>query len=366
MILPGSSLYTLLLLILSLVCWGSWANTLKMSPPKWRFELFYYDFAIGAMLATTLAAFTFGTLGLDGFTVLDDLSLAGKRQDAFAFLAGCVFNLGNLLLVASISLAGMSVAFPVALGVALIVASIAGSFAHPGVNSAMLYSGCFSVLAALVCEVVAWKKHRAIRAAEAHAAAALAAEQAVPARTAAQGKTKKTKRKPTSNKSLVLAALAGILLGLFVSLLGSAEEGENGVGPYTAAFLFGLAIVFSTIAYNLFFMNLPVQGKPVEVSEFFKANPKQHLYGIAGGLIWGVGAVAAFVAGKAEPTVAVAPALASALGYAVPLLGAAWGLALWKEFAESENSIKILLGTTFVLFAAGIAVVSLAPLYGVR
>ena len=252
MILPGSSLLTLILLILGLLCWGSWANTLKMAAPKWRFELFYYDFAIGAFAATTIAAFTFGTLGLDGFTVLDDLSLAGKRQDAFALAGGAIFNLGNLLLVAAISLSGLSVALPVGLGVALIVGSFVSRFSNPAGSAMMLYVGCASVLAAIVFDIVAFGKHRAIKAAEAQAAAAaLAAEQATEGKTAPQSRKKSSRKKQSTRKSVLLAVLGGILLGTFAPLIGMAKEGENGVGPYTVAFLIGVAIAFSTFAYNL-------------------------------------------------------------------------------------------------------------------
>jgi glucose uptake protein len=343
-----------------------------MAGPKWRFELFSFDFALGALIATLLAAFTFGTLGLDGFTVLDDLGLAGKRQEAFALAAGCIFNLGNLLLVAAISLSGMSVALPVGLGVAIIVTSILGAFTHSSGGGIMLWVGCVAVLIAIIFDIVAWKKFRAFKVAEASAAAAaLAAEQGVQGKTAAQGKppqarAKKPKKKPTTNKSLVLAVLGGILLGSFFPLVGMAEDGENGVGPYTFVLLFGVAIAFSTFAYNLFFMNLPVQGNPVEMREYFTGAAKQHFTGILGGLIWGVGAVAAFVAGKTDASAAVAPATATALRYGVPVVGAVWGLAAWKEFPGSEKSIRVLLGAMFVAFVIGIAVVSLAPVYGVH
>jgi glucose uptake protein len=230
----------------------------------------------------------------------------------------------------------------------------------------MLWVGCASVLAAIVFDVVAWSRNRAIRAAEAQAAAAaLAAEQPTEGKTAIKGK-KPSRKKQSVRKSVFLAVLGGILLGSFSPLVGMAEEGENGIGPYTVAFLFGLAVAFSTFAYNLFFMNLPVQGKPVEVSEFFNGAPKQHLKGILGGLIWAVGLVAILVAGKAEPAASAAPALVSALGYCIPLVGAAWGLVVWKEYSGAENSIKMLLAAMFVLFAAGTAMVSLAPVFGIR
>lgn len=357
MILPGSATFTLILLILSLLCLGSWANTLKMAGSRWRFELYYYDFAIGATFAAVLAAFTFGSLGLDGFTVFDDLSLAGKRQEAFAFAAGLIFNLGNLLIVAAISLAGMSVTFPVAFGVAAIVSAVMGNYLHPAGNALLVYAGCASMLAAVIFSITAWRKLRASKV----AAAAAAAEQNAPAK-APPSRAKNAKKKQTARKSMVLAVIGGILMGSFFPLVGWAEEGENGIGPYTVTLLFGLAIAFSTFVYNLFFMNLPVQGGPVEAREYFNGRVRQHLAGIAGGVVWIAGTAAALVAGKAEAA-AAQPAVTTAATYGVPLVGALWGVFAWKEFSDSDSNIKVLLGAMFALLAIGIAVLSVAQNY---
>src|ERR1700688_3569246 len=121
MVLPGSYAAVLILLTLGMLGWGMWANAFKAGGSKWRFELFYFDFAIGIALAATVLALTAGSLGFDGFSFTDDLRLAGKRQDFFAFCAGLIFNLGNMLLLAAASIAGLTVAFPVAMGCAVIV-----------------------------------------------------------------------------------------------------------------------------------------------------------------------------------------------------------------------------------------------------
>ena len=105
MILPHTYLVTLLVLLLSMICWGSWANTQKMTG-KWRFELFYFDYAFGVLLTAVIIAFTLGTMGFDGFSFLDDMMNAGKRYSAMGFGAGVIFNLANMLLVAAISVAG--------------------------------------------------------------------------------------------------------------------------------------------------------------------------------------------------------------------------------------------------------------------
>ena len=110
MILPTTYLAALLLSILTMICWGSWANTQKFSG-KWRFELFYYDYALGLLITATILAFTFGTFGSE-LSFMDNMAIAGKKQMAFALAAGVIFNLANMLLVAAIAVAGLSVAFP--------------------------------------------------------------------------------------------------------------------------------------------------------------------------------------------------------------------------------------------------------------
>src|SRR5258708_4715620 len=123
MILPQTYAAALLLTIVSMLCWGSWANTFKLAG-KWRFELFYFDYSLGVLLAAAIYALTFGDMGTDGFGFLDDLSHAGKRQIGFGVLGGVIFNLANMLLVAAISVAGLAVAFPVGIGMALVIGVI--------------------------------------------------------------------------------------------------------------------------------------------------------------------------------------------------------------------------------------------------
>ena len=157
MILPGSFITSLLLLVLTLLCWGSWANTWKATGPKWRFELYYFDFAIGVMLAALICALSFGTFGWDGFSFLDDVRLAGKRQDLFAFGAGVVFNLGNMLLVAAISIAGISVAFPTGLGLALVVGALWSIFMGPSGNGLFRIGGALAIIVAIVVSTMAYR-----------------------------------------------------------------------------------------------------------------------------------------------------------------------------------------------------------------
>ncbi len=345
MILPQTYAAALFLMILSMLCWGSWANTYKLAG-KWRFELFYFDYAFGLLLAALLFAFTVGTLGYDGFTFTDDLMHAGKRQWMWGFLGGVVFNLANMLLVAAISVAGMAVAFPVAIGLALIIGVGLNYLIKPAGNPNLLFLGCGLILAAIVVDAVAYRILALIR----HEAAARAGNAA-------------STRRPTPIKGIVLSLVSGLLMGLFFPLVEKGKEGEVGLGPYAIAVVFALGVFLSTFVFNLFFMNLPVEGDPVEMRDYFTATPKQHLLGWLGGAIWLTGAVAAFAAASSPDQVHIGPAISYAMGQGATLISALWGLLLWKEFSGADMRVKMLAGAMLILFAAGLTMVSLAPLY---
>jgi glucose uptake protein len=347
MILPESYLPALLVMILSMVCWGSWANTYKLSG-KWRFELYYFDYALGLLLMAILLAYTLGSLGFDGFTFSDDLMHAGKRQWLFGFLGGVVFNLANMLLMAAIAVAGMAVAFPVGIGVALLVGVILNYMIKPAGNATLLFSGCALVLAAIIVDAVAYRMLNMLR----YEALAKA------------GKTPSVRR-TVSIKGIVISLVCGLLMGSFFPLVAKAQETDVGLGPYAVAVVFAAGVFLSTFVFNLFFMNLPVEGEPVELRDYFIGTPKQHLLGLLGGAIWCGGGVAAFVAAS-TPQVGVGPAISYAMGQGSTLISALWGLLVWKEFKGSNLQIKLLLTIMLVLFACGLALISVAPLYGVH
>lgn len=346
MILPGSYVSTLLILVLSMICWGSWANTYKLCPPRWRFELFYFDFAVGVFIAAIIAALTFGTLGWDGFSFLDDLRLAGKRSDALAFLAGVIFNLANMLLVGAIAIAGMAVAFPVGIGIALIEGVVLNYFLNPVGNPAFLFTGAGVIMLAIIFDALAYRNY------------AIAASVAA----AAQGRTRSTQRK-TGSKGIVISIISGVLMGVFYPFVEMARAGETGLGPYSIAFIFGLGVLLSTFVFNLFFLNLPLQGNPIDIFDYFKARPKTHLWGVFGGMVWCAGAVSNFVASRAEGNAQVGPAVSYAIGQGATMISALWGLIVWKEFAGADGRVRAFIGVMLFLFVAGLALVSSAPLF---
>jgi glucose uptake protein len=343
MILPQTYLAALCLMILAMLCWGSWANTYKVS--KWRFELFYFDFSFGLLIAAVIIAFTAGSMGFDGFTFLDDMVHAGKRQWLYGFSAGVVFNLANMLLIGAIAVAGMAVAFPIAIGLALILGVAFNYIIKPAGNPFMLFGGCALIVAAILVCSMAYRKIADVRHEE----------------EAKAGKAKSTRRPPVA-KGVLIALASGVLMGLFFPLVQKGEEGELGLGPYAIAVVFAVGVFVSTFVFNLFFMNLPVEGEPLEMREYFKGPAKAHWMGLLGGAIWITGAVASFSAAAAD-AVHVGPAVSYAMGQGATLISALWGILVWKEFRGAGGETKALLGVMLALFALGLGLVSIAPLF---
>jgi glucose uptake protein len=345
MILPESYGTALALMILSMICWGSWANTYKLAG-KWRFELYYFDYAIGVMLAAAIYAATAGTLGFDGFTFVDDLMHAGKRQWFYGFVAGVVFNLANMLLVAAISVAGLAVAFPVGIGMALIIGVIWNYLIKPAGNPVLLFTGCAIILAAIIVDAIAYRALGVLRHEE----------------LAKAGQARSTRR-PVPVKGIVLSLISGLLMGSFFPLVEKGKLGELGLGPYAIGFVFAMGVFFSTFIFNLFFMNLPVEGEPVEIIEYFRGRIKHHALGWLGGIIWYTGAITNFVAASAPEEVQIGPATSYAIGQGATMVSALWGLLVWKEFQGADLRVKSLVVLMLVLFACGLAMVSMAPLF---
>jgi glucose uptake protein len=342
MILPHTNATLTVLLVLCMLCWGSWPIFLKMAK-RYRFELFYFDFGFGLGLTALLCAFTFGNLGFDGFNFSDDMLNARKQEWLFAVLAAMIFNFGNMLTLAASSITGIAIAFPLAFGVAMLVGSWMNYLGHPGINSALMFGGTLLVVLSLILGSLSYSQLKALQ----HETLARA------------GKTKSTRR-PSALKGILLALVGGLVLGTFAPLLLRAQDPEDGVGPYSLLFLFSLGVVASTFVFNLFFMNLPVEGDPLELADYIKTPVKNHLFGALGGAVWGIGAVATFIAHTPKGDVHPTGTLSLILGQAAPIIVGLWGWLIWKEFKAGDVRVKAFAGLMLVFFAGGLTFFSLA------
>jgi glucose uptake protein len=350
MILPQT--YTLVLIVMALgfLCLGSWANTFKLAG-QYRFELYYLDLAAGCLVMALLFALSVGSMGFDGFSFLDDLEHAMKRQWLFAFVAGIIFNLGNMLLMSAVAVSGMAVAFSSGIAMTLIMSSLLSFLIRRSGNFLLIASGCLLFLAVIIVVAIANNilghiQHEAL---------------------ARSGKAKSTRR-PTSVKGVLLAVIGGLLMGCFSPLMQKASETEVGLGPYSLVVLFVFGLFFSSLVFSIFFMNLPVQGHPVEIAEYFRAPRKHHLLGVIGGMLLCAGLLAVIIANSPlVPSQArLGPGLAGALSQGYPLLAMLWGLLVWREFREGDARVKFATLIALVLFAGGVTLISIAPLYGHR
>ena len=334
-------------MLVSLVFWGIWANTLKLAG-KWRFELYLYDFALGFALLAVVAAFTGGTLASTELTFQENFLVASYRNVAYVLVAGAIFNIGNMLLMATVSVAGMALAFSVTCGVVLTVATIRGLIFESSIGMPVALAGAALLLAAVVLAAFAYSQLLAARA-EAIKQAALQADPRA-----------KLGRRPAGSPGtalpVTLAALGGLALGLFHPLLNLGRTGDNAIAPYGLTLLFAASIFGTTILFTPFFLTFPVAGAPLAIRDYFSGSPKLHVFGLLGGILAGV----AFLTGMLALS---APRNGAELSYGLseggPVLAVICGLFIWREFKAAERP-RLLMLVTLILLAAGITLLAVS------
>jgi glucose uptake protein len=314
----------MVMMITSTVCWGSWANTYKATK-DYRFELFYWDYAIGIFLVSVILAFTMGSTGGAGEGFLENVGAADRGNMVSAMIGGFIFNIANLLLVAGIEMAGLAVAFPVAIGIALVVGVVMSYAIQPVGDPTLLGLG---VVLAIVAVVLIGK---------------------------AYGRLPKD-GEGVSRKSLIVCIVSGLLMGSFAPFVTRALTAGHPLTPYSIAVFFTLGAFLCCFVVNVYFMKKPLVGTPVDFSGYFAARPKDHVLGLLGGFIWGTGTVFNFVAASL-----VGVAISYAVGQAAPMVAAAWGVFVWREFARADKQAKIYLTLMFVCYI--LALVAIAGAY---
>jgi glucose uptake protein len=330
---PDKYPVALLMMLVSMLCWGSWANTQKIDK-AWRFELYYWDYMWGILVCAVLFGLTMGRTNPGAAaSFFHNLDAASTRSLVEAFLGGMIFNLGNLLLVAAISIAGMAVAFPLGAGLALVIGAVLNYAVSPAGNPWLLFGGVVLICAAIASNAMAYR-----------------------------GLSKGTKAagKRLVTKGIVLSLACGVVIGLFYPFVAKALTGENHLGPYTVFFVFTLGALASNFPLNYAFMRRPVSGSPLSIGDYFNGGPGVHVWGVLGGLIWGTGTICSFVAAY---TPMVGPATSFSLGEGNTMISAVWGVFVWKEFRGAGSRVRRLLALMFALFVLGLVSISLAPVF---
>lgn len=329
MYIVDSYLLAIIFCVITMLCWGSWANTQKLVQKKWRFELFYWDYVIGIFLFSLILAMTMGSTGSEGRPFLEDLHQASSENLRGAFLGGIVFNLANILLTAAIAGAGMAVAFPIGIGLALVIGVIINYVLLPKGDPTMLFSGVALIVLAILVNAFAYKIKNAGN----------------------DGKA--------SMKWIFISVVAGILMSVFYPFVASGMDLENFVSPavgkmtpYTAFVVFSTGILISNLLFNSLLMKRPLEGAPITYKEYFAGGLSIHVVGVLGGFIWALGFLFNLIAsGKAGP------AISYGLGQGATLVAAFWGVVIWKEFKGTSSKINTMLLVMFILFILGLGLI---------
>lgn len=331
MFIPASYALAVFLCVITMLCWGSWANTQKLATGRWAFPLFYWDYTIGIVLLSLLFGLTLGSMGEAGRGFIEDLSQGSTQAIFSAFLGGAVFNIANLLIVAAIEVAGLAVAFPVGIGLALVLGVIVNYMATPVGDPLLLFGGVALVVVAIVLDAMAYRK-------------------------LSQG------QQSTPMKGILLSLAGGLLMGFFFRFVAAAVSldfvnPEAGLlTPYSAVFIFAIGVFVSNFLWNTIFMYKPVKGETVSYSDYFRlGSPRLHAIGILGGIIWCVGMSLSMIASEQAGF-----AISYGLGQGATMVAAAWGVFVWKEFANAPKGTGTLISLMFLCFIAGLVLIILA------
>jgi len=324
MYIPQSYSLAIILCVVTMLCWGSWGNTQKLAGKSWRFELFYWDYVLGILLFSLLLGFTLGSTGENGRGFVADIQQAETSNMLKAILGGVIFNASNILLVAAMAIAGMALAFPVGVGIALAVGVIVNYISEPQGNPMWLFGGVALVVVAIIIDAIAYKKHS-------------------------------INMKKVSGKGILLSVAAGVLMSLFYrfvasSMASSFEDPAAGMlTPYSALFFFAIGVLISNFLFNYIIMKKPFEGTPLSFKDYAKGSIGAHLTGILGGMIWNLGMSMSIIAsGKAGF------AISYGLGQGATLIAALWGVFIWKEFKGATREVNMLILFMFLAYLAGL------------
>jgi glucose uptake protein len=326
---PESYAIVLTFMILSMLCWGSWANSMKLCP-GYRFQLLYWDFILGLVAAAILWGSTLGSRGSVGRSFYAAIPHSGMHTILLAMAGGAIFNVANLLLVAAIDIAGLAVAFPVGIGLALVVGAISSYVISPKGNPLLLFGGIALVVVAIVFDAIAYR-------------------------------LRETEHAAMSRRGIIISLIAGLLMGAFYPFVSKAMTGEGSPGPYVILLFFAIGVAVCAVPVNYLLMRVPLDGRePAAMRGYWQASGAWHFWGFVGGAIWCTGAMSNFVASQAH---IVGPAVSYSIGQGATMISACWGVFVWHEFSNAPARSKASLRWMFIFFLCGLTAVACAPIF---
>jgi glucose uptake protein len=277
-------------------------------------------------LFTFLIAITLGSNGEHGRHFIDDIRQGSFDNFSSAFIGGVLFNAANILLSAAIAIAGMSVAFPVGIGLALVIGVLVNYRDAPVGNPVVLFAGVACIAAAIGLNAYAFQK---------------------------QSGTEKT-----SYKGLILSIISGSMMGLFYNYVANSMATDFAtpeamkLTPYTALVIFSVGVFISNFLFNSLLMRFPISGEKVSVHHYFSGNFRNHLVGIAGGSIWSLGMSFSILASEKA-----GPAISYGLGQGATVVAAIWGIYIWKEFKNASAATHRILQMMLALYLIGLIII---------
>ena len=263
-------------------------------------------------------------MGGEGRGFLADARQASGSKIGSAILGGIIFNAANILLAAAIAIAGMSVAFPVGIGLALVIGVVVNYIDLPVGNPVLIFGGVALVGIAILLNAFAFRRSA-------------------------------SHKEAVSKKGLTLSVVSGILMGTFYKYVAASmftdfthpEAGK--LSPYTAVVFFAMGILLSNFLFNSILMKRPFAGIPVSYSDYFKGSFKNHLTGILGGLLWCVGMSFNIIASGKAGT-----AISYGLGQGATVVAAIWGIFIWKEFKGAPRGTGNILNGMLLCYLLGL------------
>ena len=315
-----------------MVFWGSWPSLQKMNKNPWPFQYFYWDYIVGFLIISTVLAMTLGSYGDYGREFIEDLLQADYLYLCLALLGAVIWNLGNICIFIAIQIAGMAIAFPIAIGLSLILGVVLNYLAQPIIyHPWLLFVGMVFIVIAILFD------GKAYRLIEPQSACA------------------------NYKKGILISIISGILFGLFYLFFAQAMATNfkmptpGHLTPYTALFIFASGAFFSNILFNSVIMKKPMIGNVLDYRTYFKSVLMHHSYGVIAGVISGLGTYLSFIAFGVSGA-----AISFGIGNGSTMIAALWGLLVWREFRNAPKIALLYMLLMLVFYIVGLVFIALS------